>query len=178
MAAANNPMIEGSGLCYSATGGLAMAAILQFWLGSLDGRYLANAGAITLTLAATSLTILGLESLFGYVGFGIGAVTMLLLGNPLSGAASAPEMLPGWSGDLGQLLPPGAGVHLLRSTAYFDGHSIDYSIIVLLAWLALGAALSLPGHHRARRPTPAVPARIRDVLAHHRGPQCSFLMTK
>jgi hypothetical protein len=43
------------------------------------------------------------------------------------------------------------------------------SIIVLLAWLALGAALSLAGHHRARRPTPAVPARIRDALAHTEG---------
>jgi hypothetical protein len=138
---------------YAVTGSLAMAAILQFWLGSLAGDYLANTGAIALTIAATSLTILGLESLYGLVGFSIGAVLMLLLGNPLSGTSTAPEMLPGWSGTLGQLLPPGAGMHLLRSTAYFHGHGTDYSIIVLLAWLALGAVLSLIGHHRARRIT-------------------------
>ena len=150
-------------LAYAVTGGLAMAAILQFWLGSLDGHYLANAGATALTIAATSLTILGLESLFGYVGFGIGAVTMLLIGNPLSGASSAPEMLPGWSGTLGQLLPPGAGVHLLRSTAYFDDHGAGHSVLVLLAWLGLGAALSMIGHHRGRRATPSAP--LRDTRA-------------
>jgi len=71
---------------YSVTGGLAMAAILQFSLGSLDGHYLANAGAVALTIAATSLTILGCESLFGYLGFSIGAVAMLVIGNPLSAA--------------------------------------------------------------------------------------------
>ncbi|XVV08571.1 hypothetical protein ACQP2X_27400 [Actinoplanes sp. CA-131856] len=142
---------------FAVTGGLAMAAILQFWLGSLDGAYLANAGAIALTVAATSLTILGLESLLGYAGFGIGSATMMLVGNTLSGTSTAPEMLPGWSGALGQLLPPGAGGHLLRSTAYFGGHDDLQPIIVLLAWLAFGALLSLLGHHRSRR-APAQPA--------------------
>ncbi|WP_250037621.1 hypothetical protein [Paractinoplanes maris] len=136
---------------FAVTGGLAMAAILQFWLGSLDGSYLLNAGAIALTVAATSLTILGLESLLGYPGFAVGGITMMLLGNPLSGTSTAPEMLPGWSGTFGQLLPPGAGGHLLRSTAYFDGHGSEYSVLVLLGWLVLGAVLSLLGHHRSRR---------------------------
>jgi hypothetical protein len=66
-------------------------------------------------------------------------------------------MLPGWSGHVGQLLPPGAGVHLLRSTAYFDGHGTGDSVLVLLAWLAPGAVLTLIGHHRSRRvPSPAL----------------------
>ncbi|BBH70648.1 hypothetical protein ACTI_73330 [Actinoplanes sp. OR16] len=136
---------------FSITGGLLMTAILQLWLGSLDGDFFANTGAIALTMAATSLTILGLESLLGVAGFGIGAATMMLIGNPLSGNTSSPEMLPGWTGTLGQLMPPGAGGQLLRSTAFFDGHGITHSVIVLIAWLALGAALSLLGHHRSRR---------------------------
>ncbi|MEH1164378.1 hypothetical protein V6V47_03200 [Micromonospora sp. CPCC 205539] len=143
---------------FAGTGGLAMAAILQVWLGSLGGTYLANAGAIALTIAATSLFILGLESLLGYAGFGIGSATMMLIGNPLSGTSTAPEMLPGWSGALGQLLPPGAGGQLLRSTAYFGGHGDAQPIIVLLTWLVVGAALSLLGHHRSRRATTATPA--------------------
>ncbi|SNY23965.1 hypothetical protein [Paractinoplanes atraurantiacus] len=145
-------------LAFAVTGGLAMAAILQFWLGSLDGAYLANSGAIALTVAATSMTILGLESLLGYAGFGIGAAIMMLLGNPLSGISTAPETLPGWSGTLGQLLPPGAGGHLLRSTAYFGGHGEAQPIIVLVAWLALGAVLGLLGHHRSRRAAAATTA--------------------
>ncbi|MEU2034475.1 hypothetical protein [Nocardia amamiensis] len=138
-------------LAFAATGGLAVAAILQFWLGSLDGSYPANAGAVALTIAATSLTVLGLESLLGYLGIGIGAIAMMLIGNPLSGTATAPEMLPGWSGTLGQLLPPGAGGRLLRSTAFFDGRGATHAITVLVAWGVLGAVLCLAGGLHARR---------------------------
>lgn len=150
-------------LAFAITGGLAVAAILQFWLGSLNGSYWANTAAIALTIAATSLSILGLESLLGYAGFGLGAATMMLIGNPLSGTTTAPEMLPGWSGALGQLLPPGAGGQLLRSTAFFDGQGITHSVIVLASWLTLGLLLSLGSGRRTRRPasianTPANPA--------------------
>lgn len=138
-------------LAFAITGGLAVAAILQFWLGSLTGSYWANTGAVTLTVAATSLTILGLESLFGYAGLGLGAATMMLIGNPLSGTATAPEMLPGWSGTLGQLLPPGAGGRLLRSTAFFDGHGATHPVIVLVTWLTLGVLLCLASSLRPRR---------------------------
>jgi hypothetical protein len=138
-------------LAFSATGGLSVAAILQFWFGSLSGSYPANSGAVALTVAATSLTILGLESLLGYAGIGLGAVVMMLVGNPLSGTATAPEMLPGWSGTLGQLLPPGAGGRLLRSTAFFDGRGATHAVTVLVAWIALGAVLCLAGGLLARR---------------------------
>ncbi|GGN72535.1 hypothetical protein GCM10010112_40990 [Actinoplanes lobatus] len=138
-------------LAFAVTGGLAMAAILQFWLGSLSGHYLANAGAVGLAVAATALTVLGLESLLGMAGVGIGAATMMLIGNPLSGAATAPQMLPGWSGALGQLLPPGAGGSLLRSTAFFDGAAATRPVVVLLSWLAVGALLCTAGAMRARR---------------------------
>ncbi|NYI04640.1 hypothetical protein [Allostreptomyces psammosilenae] len=138
-------------LAFAVTGGLAVAAILQFWLGSLDGSYAANSGAVALAIAATSLSIIGLESLLGYVGLGLGAVAMMLVGNPLSGVSTAPEMLPGWSGTLGQLMPPGAGGQLLRSTAFFDGHGATSSVVVLVTWLALGAVLCLAGGLRARR---------------------------
>jgi hypothetical protein len=138
-------------LVYSVTGGLAMAAILQFWLGSLEGDYWANAGVIALSVAATSFTILGLEALLGTIGFSLGAVLMMLLGNPLSGTTSAPEMLPGWSGQIGQFLPPGAAGWLLRSTAFFDGHAALQPVLVLTAWLIVGAALVVVGSGRRTR---------------------------
>jgi len=150
-------------LVFAVTGGLATAAILQFWFGSLDGSYAANAGAIALTVAAISITLLGLEALLGYPGFGLGAATMMLVGNPLSGAATAPEMLPGWSGALGQLLPPGAGGQLLRSTAYFDGRGATHSLTVLLCWLALGAVLCAVAGSRSRsNDSPTTPAQVTD----------------
>lgn len=138
-------------LAFAVTGGLAMTAILQFWLGSLADSYWTNSGVVALSVAATSVTLLGLESLFGVVGLGLGGAVMVLLGNPLSGMTSAPEMLPGWSGTLGQLLPPGAAGSLLRSTAFFDGHRAGPHVAVLLAWLVFGAALCALGGVRVAR---------------------------
>ncbi|MEU6408944.1 hypothetical protein [Microbispora sp. NPDC046933] len=51
----------------------------------------------------------------------------MLIGSALSGTATAPEMLPGWSGTLGQPPRPKAGGRLLRSTAFFDSHGITHS---------------------------------------------------
>ncbi|MBQ0993121.1 hypothetical protein KBX08_23895 [Micromonospora sp. H61] len=138
-------------LAFAVVGGLVLTAILQFCLGSLSGSYLANSSAVALSIAATSLTLLGLESLLGYAGFGLGSVTMMLIGNPLSGSGSAPEMLPGWSGTLGQLLPSGAGVQLLRSTAFFDGAGATNTVIVLTSWLVFGVGLCVVGGLRARQ---------------------------
>ncbi|WP_027341655.1 hypothetical protein [Hamadaea tsunoensis] len=140
-------------VAYAVAGGLAMAAILQFWLGSISGNYAANAGVMALSLAATSLTVLGLESLLGTAGFALGGLAIFLLGNPLSGATSAPEMLPGWSGEVGRFLPPGAAVTLLRSVAFFHGHAVAQPIAVLAGWLALGVVLCLLGGLRTRRLT-------------------------
>ncbi|MFF8597982.1 ABC transporter permease [Streptomyces sp. NPDC015232] len=138
-------------LAFAVTGGLAVVTVLQCWLGSLGGSYLANAGAVALAVAATSLAVIGLEALLGTAGFGLGAVVMMLVGNPLSGTATAPEMLPVPFGALGQLLPPGAGGRLLRSTAFFDGHGAAQPVLVLLAWLALGALLASTAALRAGR---------------------------
>jgi hypothetical protein len=145
-------------LAFAVTGALALVAILQFWLGSIEGSYWLNSGAVALGIAATALTILGLESLVGPAGLGLGAATMMLLGNPLSGLTSAPEMLPSGWGALGQILPPGAAGSLLRSTAFFDGHAAAPHVWVLLGWSALGLALAgLAAVRNARRPAAAEP---------------------
>jgi hypothetical protein len=128
-------------LLFSVTGALALTAILQYWLGSIEGNYWVNSGVIALSVAATSVTLLGLEWLMGAPGLGLGAAVMMLLGNPLSGLTSAPEMLPrGW-GTLGQFLPPGAAGTALRSVAFFDGAGSVQSFLVLGGWLALGLGL-------------------------------------
>jgi hypothetical protein len=103
--------------------------------------------------------VAGFEKLFGKAGIAVGALTMVFLGNPFSGAGSAPELLPEPIGGLGQLLPPGAGANLLRSTGFFDGAAATGPIVVLLAWVGIGlAALGLAAL-RGRRPAPAtVPA--------------------
>lgn len=144
-------------ITFAATGGLALAAVLQYWLGSFEGSYLGNAGVIALSIAAISLTLLGLEWLLGMAGLALGGAVMMLLGNPLSGMTSAPEMLPGGWSALGQLLPPGAAGTALRSVSFFDGAGAARPLVVLGCWLLLGLLLCGVGALRGRGR--AVPAR-------------------
>jgi hypothetical protein len=86
-------------------------------------------------------TVAGAGSLLGHAGIPPVAIVMMLLGNPLSGASSAPEMLPRPWGALGQLLPPGAGSQALRSVTYFDGVGAATPLLVLSVWAIAGLAL-------------------------------------
>lgn len=136
---------------FAITGGLALGAVLQFWLGSLEGSYLGNSGVIAMSIAAISLTLLGLEWLLGTAGLALGSAVMMLLGNPLSGMTSAPEMLPtGW-GALGQLLPPGAAGTALRSVSFFDSAGAGRPLVVLTCWLVFGLALCALGAVKSQR---------------------------
>ncbi|MDN5796635.1 MAG: hypothetical protein L0H79_12880 [Intrasporangium sp.] len=135
-------------LCSAVLVGATLAGLL-LWFGVVD-PWLLPAVGITLSLAAMSAALLGLLSLGGLPALGIGAAVFLLLGNPLSGAQTAPELVPqGWS-VLGALLPPGASGQVLRSFFYFGGAAAGSSLLVLLGWLALGLALVAVSN--ARRP--------------------------
>jgi hypothetical protein len=76
---------------------------------------------------------------------------MVFVGNPFSGATSAPQLLPDWVDHLGQWLPPGAGVGLLRSTAYFGDHGAAGHLVVLLLWTGIGLGAIVAGHHTSVR---------------------------
>lgn len=142
-----------AGASVAAACGLALAAMQQFWFGALAGSYWVNAGVYALAVGAMAAAVLGLHNLLGLPGLGVAAATILLLGNPLSGITSAPQLLPeGWS-LLGQLLPPGAAGTALRSTAFFHGAAAAAPLLVLAAWLAVGAVLTaLPRHRPATQP--------------------------
>jgi len=135
---------------FAVTGGLALAAVLQYWLGSFEGSYLGNSGVIAMSIAAISLTLLGLEWLLGTAGLALGGAVMMLLGNPLSGMTSAPEMLPSGWGTLGQLLPPGAAGTALRSVSFFDGAGAARPVAVLGCWMLAGLLLCGIGALRTR----------------------------
>jgi hypothetical protein len=127
----------------SVLAGLAAAVVADTWLGIVEGSWLVNAGAFALTFMAIAATVAGLHSLFGKAGLAIGALLMIFIGNPFSAAATAPELLPEPVGGLGQLLPPGAGANLLRSTGYFDGAGSAEHVAVLAIWALAGVAAML-----------------------------------
>ena len=85
--------------------------------------------------------------LIGPAGLGLSAVLMIFVGNPFSGATSAPQLLPTAVGHIGQWLPPGAGASLLRSTAYFSGNGASGHLNVLIIWSVLGLTAIFVGHH-------------------------------
>jgi hypothetical protein len=126
---------------FASGAGITIAALLRYVFGSIDHNVWGVAAGLTLGLLAAGLSMLGLGSLFGRGGLAIGALLALLLGNPLSGLSSAPEMLPSGWGTLGQWLPQGATATLLRSTAYFDGAGATTAIAVLACWAVAGTAL-------------------------------------
>jgi hypothetical protein len=126
---------------FAGVAGVTIAALLRYVFGSIDQNLFGVAAGLTLGILAAGLTMLGLGSLFGRIGLALGAMLALLVGNPLSGLNSAPEMLPSGWGELGQWLPQGATATLLRSTAFFDGAGSTMPILVLTCWVAAGVAL-------------------------------------
>ncbi|MEV0226243.1 ABC transporter permease [Streptomyces sp. NPDC050704] len=142
--------------------GVAAATIADSWLGVFTGNWWAEAAALGLSTVAVSGAVAGLAALLGRRGIGVGAFIVMLLGNPFSGAGSAPEMLPEPVGTIGQWLPPGAGASLMRSVSFFDGAAAFGPALTLAWWAALGLGAVLLGSTLQRRKAPAQPAAHRE----------------
>jgi hypothetical protein len=144
-------------IAFAVLAGLAVMAMVNGWVGALPGDYLALAGVTALIVGAVVIPAAAFVRLLGPPGLLPVAVVVFFIGNPANGAASAPELLPGFWRAVGPFLPPGAGVTSLRNVAYFDGAAIGGALLVLAVWAAGGLALMLIASAR-RRSTP-VPAR-------------------
>jgi len=146
--------------------GLSFAGVLA-WLGASGGSYLAEASAIGLAVATSGLVVAGLARLMGAAGVGVGALLLVIVGNPLSGIATSPRLLPGPWGEVGQWLPTGAGGTLLRTAAYFPAASVAFPVWVLVGWAMLGAGAVLIGRHGGTNPheAPATDAGRHEVVA-------------
>ncbi|BBX19040.1 hypothetical protein CRI77_23535 [Mycolicibacterium duvalii] len=141
-------------LSFTVISAVTLALLLRFVLGSIDHHVWAVTGALTLGIGAALMFLLGLGALFGRAGLAAGALLALLVGNPLSGLTSAPEMLPAGWGDVGQLLPQGATATLLRSAAAFGGAGSSTAVIVLSCWALAGLALVTAAAVRAGKSAP------------------------
>jgi hypothetical protein len=141
----------------SVLAGLAATAVVQGWLDVVGGDWLANAAVLSLTVLAIGAFVAGLYALFGTPGVIVAALITVLVGNPFSGVAAAPELLPEPAGAIGQLMPPGAGGNLLRSTGFFDGADAGGHVAVLVAWTLVGLSMLLAADLRDRRVAAAAP---------------------
>jgi hypothetical protein len=157
------PGLGGIGIlaAVAALSGLATIVVVQWWLGIIEGPWLLNAGVLSLGVLAVAAAVAGLAALIGRAGIALMALLMVFVGNPWSGNVTAPELLPKAAGFVGQLLPPGAGGQLLRSTAFFDGAAAGGPVAVLLVWIGLGFGAVLAGaqlRQRAGQPQRAEPS--------------------
>jgi hypothetical protein len=123
--------------------GLLTALITNVIVGAFTSRFLAVWGIATLFAIAISLPISAFQALLGNGGTAIGAIMFLVIGNPASGGASAPELLPAPWREVSQLLPPGAAATAIRDAVYFQGHRLTHALLVLGLYASLGAAVAL-----------------------------------
>lgn len=118
------------------------AVLMREWLAVLgDADWLSIVAVIGLAMLTLATLTAGLYMALGFAGIGLGAALIIMIGNPLSGATSSPDLLPGWASLTGSLLPPGAFATLLRSAAFFGGSGGSGPLLILLVWLALGVVL-------------------------------------
>ncbi|GAA1959161.1 hypothetical protein [Catenulispora subtropica] len=144
-------------LLFGIGGGLALALLAGHTLAFLPGSYLALTAAVAAPVLAVAGFTTAAASLLGRRGFPLAGLTMMLLANPLSAAASAPELLPTPWGAMGQDLPAGAAATLIRSTAFFHGEGATHATVVLSLWIALSAAMLAAAGLRARRAPVVMP---------------------
>lgn len=141
----------------SLASGLAITALLQFGFHTIDGGFWMTTGALTLGIAAISLTVIGAKDLLGYPGLGLGGFLILFISNPLSGIATGPQWLPAPWGEIGQLMPIGAAGTAMRSAVFFNGAGAGRAVIVLTSWALAGLVMSALGARlTARRERTAV----------------------
>jgi hypothetical protein len=132
--------------------GLLTAVATNVVVGAFTGQFLAIWGVAALFVLALALPIAFFHRLLGLPGSGVGLL-VFIVGDPSSGGATAPQLLPGPWRAIGQALPPGAAVTAMRDVVYFHGYGATRALIVLGSYAALGAILAIiAGRIRAGAP--------------------------
>src|SRR6201994_4549173 len=109
----------------SATAGLGAILITEGFLGALPHGDGTSWAALALTVLAVSAPTAGLIALIGPPGLGLGAALMIFIGNPFSGATSAPQLLPTAVSHIGQGLAPRGGASLPRRNGHLGGPPLE-----------------------------------------------------
>jgi hypothetical protein len=134
--------------------------------GALPGPFLGEAGVAAFAILAIAISSFGLirllTRLIGPMGGIAPFLILLMLGNPASGLASAPEMLPTPWHPLGMFFPPGALGSALGGAAYFGGAGVVGPLLVLTGYGVVGLGLNRlasVGQARSAGIEPAQPQR-------------------
>ncbi|QPK79086.1 hypothetical protein G7Y31_11445 [Corynebacterium lizhenjunii] len=138
-------------LVYTPLAGALVTGLVGGAFDLLPGSFWSVAGVYALGIGAVSCLVVGLRSLIGKAGFALGALFVMLLSNPLAGTLAPKEFIAGGWGYVGQYLPIGAAVDLLRSVNYFPQASIAHNVWTLAGYVFAGLLLLGIGAARQRK---------------------------
>lgn len=96
-----------------------------------------------LFVLALALPIAFFQRLLGMAGTGIGLLVFIVVGDPSSGGATAPQLLPEPWRAVSQGLPPGAAVTAMCDAVYFHGYGATRALLVLGSYAVLGGILAI-----------------------------------
>ncbi|MEO5778920.1 MAG: hypothetical protein ABIQ22_03985 [Arthrobacter oryzae] len=133
---------------YSILAGGLIVLVMQGLYGVLQGNAMLNGLGAGLALLGTSSFIVGLNALIGTAGIPVGAVTTMLIANPISAATAPMQFLPEPWGTIGQWFVPGASTTLLRDLSYFPDANALFPWLVLAGWTLAGVMFTMAGHFR------------------------------
>ena len=129
--------------------GLGGAAIATAIAGYDHGFALIALTGLLTVLAIGAVTV-ALQSLLGILGTGVAILLFVVFGNPAAGGPYAGELLPGIWRLGGQLIPTGAATTAVRDAAYFPAAPLTVPLLVIVAWIVVGAAAALVFGGRGR----------------------------
>jgi hypothetical protein len=142
---------------YALAAGTLVGLILQTLFGILQGDFVVNVLALSLSMLATASVVVGFNALLGPRGIAVGSVITMLIGNPIAGASIPMQFLVGPWGAIGQYFVPGAASALVRDLSYFPAYDPTRQWLILGGWAVLGLLLSVTGQFRSQAPV-ALPA--------------------
>jgi hypothetical protein len=103
-------------------------------------KFLVLWALFTLVMTAVAFATAALQTVLGAAGTLVVVVVFVIFGAPASGGTVPAPYLPALWRVLGPYLPAGAGTTAVRNTIYFDGNRIATPLLVLTAYLVVGAA--------------------------------------
>jgi hypothetical protein len=128
---------------YAAGSGALSVLLLDKGIGVMTGHFEALCGIAALSIFAAGAATAGFQAVLGMAGTLLAIVVFVIVGNPSSGGPYARDLLPQFWRVVGEYLPSGAAVDLVRNVLYFGSNDIQTPLIVLGAWAAGGAILAL-----------------------------------
>ena len=127
-------------VAFALAGGVGAELVLHPVLRALTGDVAAEGGVLALAVLAVSAATAGAGLLARQVGGPAAAVVLVVLGYPVAGLATAPELVPSPWGAIGRLLPLGAAGTALRDVSFFPAAAPTWPVLLLAGWAVAGLA--------------------------------------